>query len=61
MEKKKSELLQVLIFAIIVVGQIFLAFRYAGRGDSVGMVIFAIIAILAGISLIGHLIEWRKA
>ncbi len=61
MEKKKSELVQLLIFLVIVIGQVFLASRYAGRGDTVGMAIFILVAILAGIAAIGHLIEWRKA
>jgi hypothetical protein len=61
MKKKKSELVQVIIFLVILAGQIFLASRYASRGDSVGMALFAIIAILAGISVVGHFIEWRKA
>jgi|GEM_PF-2969515 len=61
MEKKMSETVQVIIFVIIVVGQVFLASRYAGRGDSVGMALFALVAILAGIAAIGHLIEWKKA
>jgi len=61
MEKKKSELVQVIIFAIIVIGQIFLASRYAGRGDTVGMAIFGLVAVLAGIAAIGHFIEWKKA
>ena len=60
MEKKTSELLQVLIFAIIFIGQVFLATRYYSRDDIVGMGIFAIVAVLAGIATFGHFLEWRK-
>ena len=58
--KKRTELASALIFTVIVIGQAFLAIRYAGRDDTVGLVLFAIVAILAAIAAIGHFIEWRK-
>jgi hypothetical protein len=60
MEKKTSEMVQVLIFAVIVIGQLFLAYRYSAREDLVGTIIFAVVAILAAVAAFGHLIEWRK-
>ena len=61
MDKKKSEFLQALLFLVIVAVQIFLANRYYSRDDVVGMTIFCIVAILAGVAAFGHFIEWRKA
>ena len=61
MEKRKSEIVQTLIFAVIFLGQIFLASRYYSREDTMGMVIFGIVAVLALIAAIGHFLEWKKA
>jgi len=61
MDKVKSELVQAAIFLIIFFGQIFLVSRYYSRDDLVGTAIFALVAVLSGIALAGHLIEWRKA
>ena len=61
MEKKTSELLQTIIFAVIAIAQLFLASRYYSRDDMVGTVIFFIVAVLAGIAAFGHFIAWRKA
>ena len=60
MEKKKSELLQTLIFFVIVIGNLFLMTRYFAREDLVGTVIFLIVVILAGIAAFGHFLEWMK-
>ncbi|MBU0636261.1 hypothetical protein KKE06_04510 [Candidatus Micrarchaeota archaeon] len=60
MEKKKLELIQTIIFAVIVLGQLFLLSRYYSRGDMVGTVIFLVVAVLAGIACIGHFLEWKK-
>ena len=60
MNKKTSELAQTIIFLVIVIGQIFLAIRYYTRDDTVGMIIFAVVAILAGIAALGHFIAWRE-
>ena len=61
MNKTKTELVQVVIFAVIVLGQLFLASRYYSREDTIGTTIFGIVALLALIAAIGHFIEWRKA
>ena len=61
MKKETSELLQTIIFVIIVLGQLFLVSRYYSRNDIVGMVIFLIVAILASIAAFGHFVAWRKA
>ena len=58
--KKTSELVQTVIFLIIVLGQLFLAFRYYSRNDTVGMAIFAVVAVLAAVAAFGHFLEWRK-
>jgi len=60
MEKKKSELFQTIIFLIIFAGNLFLASRYYSRDDWIGMVLFAVVVIAAGIAAVGHFIEWRK-
>ncbi|MBU1930799.1 hypothetical protein KJ972_04785 [Candidatus Micrarchaeota archaeon] len=60
MEKKKAEIIQTIIFAVIVVGQLFLLSRYYSRGDTVGVVIFLVVAVLAGIASTGHFLEWKK-
>ena len=59
MDKKTSELIQTSIFAVIFLGQLFLASRYCSRGEDVGMAIFGIVAILAGIAAFGHFLTWR--
>ena len=61
MEKKKSEILQALIFLVIFLGNLFLATRYYSRDDVVGTVLFAIVVVAAGIAMLGHFLEWRKA
>ena len=61
MEKKKSELLQTLIFLVIFLGNLFLATRYYSRDDWVGMSIFAVVVVASGIAALGHFLEWRKA
>lgn len=58
---KKTELVQTIIFVVIVLGQLFLASRYYTREDTVGMIIFLIVAVLAGVAAFGHFIAWRKA
>ncbi|MBN1941418.1 MAG: hypothetical protein JW772_04520 [Candidatus Diapherotrites archaeon] len=60
MEKKKSELFQTAIFLIIFAGQVFLAMRYSAREDTVGMIIFAVVAVLAAVAAFGHFLEWKK-
>ena len=60
MDKKSSEFAQTVLFVIIVCGQIFLASRYYSRDDLVGMTIFAIVAVLAGIAAFGHFFAWRR-
>jgi hypothetical protein len=60
MNKKSSELAQTAFFAAIVVGQIFLASRYYSKDDFIGMMIFAIVAVLSGIAAFGHFFAWRK-
>lgn len=60
MDKKASEIVQVVIFLIIFAGQVFLASRYYPRGDTVGTIIFAVVAVLALVAAIGHLIEFKK-
>jgi hypothetical protein len=61
MHKKTSELVQIVIFLVIFAGNLFLASRYYSRDDWVGMTLFAVVVIAAGIAVIGHFIEWRKA
>jgi len=60
LEKKTSELVQTAIFAVIVIGQVFLAFRYYSRNDTVGMAIFAVVAVLAAVAAFGHFLAWRE-
>jgi uncharacterized protein (DUF486 family) len=61
MEKKKSELLQSLIFLVIFLGNLFLATRYYTREDILGTSLFIIVVIASGIASFGHFLEWRKA
>lgn len=61
MNKVKAEILQTIFFVIIVLGQVFLASRYYTRDDIIGMIIFSVVAILAGIAAFGHFIAWKKA
>jgi hypothetical protein len=61
MEKKNSEMIQTMMFTIIFLGQVFLATRYYPRGDTVGTIIFSIIAVLSAIAAIGHFLEWKKS
>ena len=61
MKKKTSELVQTVLFVIIVLGQLFLVSRYYSREDLVGTVIFLVVAVLAGIAAFGHFIAWKKA
>jgi len=60
MEKKTSELVQTMIFAVIASAQIFLASRYYSREDWAGTVIFLIVAVLAGVAAFGHLLAYRQ-
>jgi hypothetical protein len=60
MEKKTSELLQVLIFTVICLGNLFLATRYYSREDWVGMAIFVLVVVLSAIAAFGHFIAWKK-
>jgi len=60
MDKKSSEFAQTVLFGIIVFGQIFLANRYYSRDDLIGMTIFIIVAVLAGIAAFGHFFAWRN-
>ena len=60
MDKKSSELVQTIIFVIIASAQVFLASRYYSRDDFIGMTIFIIVAILAGIAAFGHFFAWRR-
>jgi len=60
MNKKSSELVQVLVFAVIAVGNLFLASRYFHRDDIIGAAIFSLVVILAFVALIGHIIEWKR-
>lgn len=61
MEKKTAELVQTAIFVVIFLGQVFLASRYYPRGDTVGTIIFSVIAVLSAVAAVGHFLEWRKA
>ena len=61
MDKAKAEILQILFFVIIVLGQLFLVSRYYTRNDMIGTAIFLLVAILAGIAAFGHFIAWKKA
>ena len=61
MEKKSSELLQTLIFAVIALGNLFLATRYYSREDLIGLAIFSLVVFLAGVAAVGHFLEWRKS
>jgi len=61
MKKKTSELVQTVTFVLVVLAQLFLASRYYTRDDTVGTIIFLIVAVLAGIAAFGHFIAWRKA
>lgn len=61
MDKGKSEILQTAIFAAIFAGQVFLASRYYSRNDTIGMALFAIVAVLAAVAALGHFLEWRKS
>ena len=60
MEKKTSELAQTIIFAGIASAQIFLVSRYYSREDWVGTAVFLIVAVLAGIAAVGHLLAYRQ-
>jgi uncharacterized membrane protein YeiH len=60
MDKKSSELVQTVIFVVIASAQVFLASRYYSRDDSVGMTIFLIVGILAGLAAFGHFFAWRQ-
>ena len=60
MRKEKSELLQVLIFLVICLGNLFLFFRYMSREDVVGASIFIIVVVLSGIAAFGHFLAWRE-
>ncbi len=60
MEKKRSELLQVLIFTVICLGNLFLAARYYSREDWVGIAIFILVVVLSAVAAFGHFIEWKK-
>jgi len=60
MKKKSSELVQTIIFTIIASAQLFLVSRYYSREDLVGTVIFLIVAVLAGIAAVGHLLAYRQ-
>ena len=61
MKKTKSELLQTLIFLVILFGNLFLATRYWSREDVLGASLFAIVMILSAVAAFGHFLEWRKA
>ncbi len=61
MDKKRSELVQTLIFAVICLGNLFLATRYYSREDWVGMAIFILVVVLSAVAVFGHFIAWRKA
>jgi len=60
MEKKNSELFQILIFLVIFLGNLFLATRYYSREDILGTALFIIVVIASCIAALGHFIEWRK-
>ena len=60
MERKTSELIQIAVFLVIAIGNIFLASRYYPRGDLVGTAIFSIVVVLALVAAVGHIIEWKK-
>lgn len=60
MEKKTSELVQTMIFAVIASAQVFLASSYYSREDWAGTVIFLIVAVLAGVAAFGHLLAYRQ-
>ena len=61
MEKKKSEIVQALVFLVIFLGNLFLATRYYSRDDLTGTAIFVLVVVASGIASFGHFIEWRKA
>jgi hypothetical protein len=61
MERKKSELLQTLMFTVICLGNLFLASRYYSREDWVGMAIFAVVVVLSAVAVFGHFAAWRGA
>lgn len=61
MNKKDAELVQTIIFTVIVLGQLFLVSRYYSRDDTVGTLIFLAIAILSGVAAFGHFLAWREA
>jgi hypothetical protein len=60
MEKKRSELLQTLIFTVICLGNLFLATRYYSREDWVGMAIFILVVVLSAVAAFGHFTAWKK-
>ena len=60
MEKKTSHLIQIIIFSVIAITNLFLAIRYSSRDDVVGMIFFSIIVILSSVAAIGHFLAWRE-
>ena len=60
MRKQNSELLQVVAFLVICLGNLFLFFRYMYREDMIGAFIFILVVVLSGIAAFGHLLAWRE-
>jgi hypothetical protein len=60
MKKETSELIQIIIFTVIALCNLFLSIRYSSREDVVGMVIFSIVVILSSVAAIGHFLAWRE-
>lgn len=60
MEKKRSELVQSMIFLVIFLGNLFLAIRYYSRDDMLGTALFVVVVLAAGIAAFGHFLEWRR-
>jgi len=60
MEKKTSHLLQIIVFSVIALANLFLAIRYSSRDDVVGMIFFSIVVILSSVAVFGHFLAWIK-